>query len=634
MEKRAIEWVWEQADIPVLFLEPEEEGCRVSYQNAAARQLCPAEACILDMIPRQEREDLAAALRGGGRLPGPLFIHVGEAVYAAVLFQWGKQQACLLQEATAYYQNNQQALQEAVMASQAKTNFLSEMSHDIRTPMGAIIGLTEIALSQPEVPFRIRECLEKVKVASDHMMSLLNEVLDMSRIESGKIVIQPASVSVADLLHEILIVARPQADAGKLQFHLEMGAVEQERILADGVRLKQICLNLLSNAVKYTPAGGQVELFFSVLQDGCPKRVRMIVRVQDTGIGMSREFLRKLFTPFEREEKSTISKIQGTGLGMAITRNLVEQMGGSIQVTSEPNRGSCFMVEIPFEAAEEEDNAAIRALAEKRVLLLDDSSRQGERIRQMLKSLHMRADWARDADTAVCLINDADLAGTEYFAFLTVEKLSDVDIMLFLPEVRRRIGNRVPILMLSESDWSQTEYMFTRAGVDGFIPMPLFKSRLAAELCAYTTQGKGRQSWEPEAPKRDFSQKRLLLVEDNELNREIAQELLGESGLQIETAEDGRQAVEIFKQHALFYYDMILMDIQMPVMNGLEATRAIRGLQREDAARIPIIAMTANAFVEDIQSSLEAGMNAHISKPLDMEKVFSTMERFLKGAGR
>lgn len=630
MERR--DWMkdtWETMNMPVTVLPLEEESCQIIYQNPAAKKLCAPYASILEIMLPAEAETLLFAARGEKEIPAPLFCHIGEEVYSAVLFEQKGCQVCLLQEVSAYYKSNQRALDDAIMASQAKTSFLSEMSHDIRTPMGAIIGLTEIALSQENAPPKIRECLEKTKVASGHMMSLLNEVLDMSRIESGKIMIQPEETSVADLLHEILVVVKPQAQSANLTFHLEMNHVESEKIIADAVRLKQICLNLLSNAVKYTPAGGQIDFIFSILPEDTKGQVRLFAKVKDNGIGMSKEFLEKVFTPFEREESSTVNKIQGTGLGMAITQNLVNLMKGSIHVESKLGKGSCFSLSIPFEAVEEEEMLYVNSLSGKHVLLLDCNEKQSLTVKQMLESLHMSADIARNASEAVTLINDSVFSDSEYFAFLTAEKIPDVEMMTFLPEIRRRMGSSFPIIILSDNDFSQIEYMFTRAGADAFIPLPLFKNSLASGLYAYTKEGRQKQNKGDGKAAWDFSKKRILLVDDIEINREIALELLSDSGVTIETAENGKMAVDLFGQSAPFYYDMILMDIQMPVMNGLDAAREIRKLQREDAQIVPIIAMTANAFVEDVQNSLEAGMNAHISKPLDMEQVFSTMNIFL-----
>ena len=459
---------------------------------------------------------------------------------------------------------------------------------------------------------------------------MLNEVLDMSRIESGRIVLQEEASHVADLLHEILVVAKPQASGKHLDFQLEMGAVAGETLMLDAVRLKQVCLNLLSNAIKYTPEGGWVHLYFAVDPGSAPDKTLMTVRVQDNGIGMSREFLTRVFSPFEREERSAVNQIQGTGLGMAITKNLVELMGGGIHVESETGKGSCFTVAIPFTLVPEEQGV-YRSLQGRRVLLLDGDSHQAGLTVSMLRELGLEADWARDADALITYINDADLSGLEYYALLSVESIPDAEITLLLPDIRRRLGGGTPILLLTANDWSQIEYMFTRSGVDGFIPLPLFKSRLAAGLSSH---GEGTATG-PEAPLStfDLTGRRLLLAEDNELNREIAQELLSESGAVIECAVNGREAVDLFAASAPGYYDVILMDVQMPELNGLDATRQIRALGRPDALSIPIIAMTANAFVEDVKNSLDAGMDAHISKPLDMDRVFSTIETLLRGRG-
>lgn len=621
-EQRQFQSIWGKCDKPVIIFQQRDQVYHMEYRNDLALSVCPDGAPALDNI----KEALCAPQAEGTQL----FCHAGEKVYFLTIFQWEEYRVCLLNDVTVYYQDNKRALDEALMASRAKTSFLSEMSHDIRTPMGAIIGMTDIALMQEEIPGRVKECLSKIKTASGHMMSLLNEVLDMSRIESGKILLQPEPTDIADLLHEILIVARPQADAGKLHFGFEMGRMDQERIMVDGVRLKQICINLLSNAIKFTPADGHVNMYLNVEDTESPGQVRMTLRVQDTGMGMSPEFMKKLFTPFEREEKSTVNKIQGTGLGMAITRNLVELMGGTIQVESAPRAGTCFTLQIPFQVAENNLEVYQKALAGKRVLILTADAEQGCHIQTILRKLGMEGDLAANAMDVVSCLNEALLEDREYYAFLTVDRVQGMDLMQFLPDVRKRMGVDFPILMLSESDWGQVEYLYTRSGVDDFIPLPLFASRLCAALYAFSREGKLEKEQGDSAAQCDFGSKRLLLVEDNEINREIEQEILSMTGIQITMAEDGQQAVDRFRESAPFYYDMILMDIQMPVMNGLDATRAIRSMDREDAQVIPILAMTANAFVEDVKNSLDAGMNAHLPKPFDIEQVFSTMGMFLE----
>lgn len=622
IEQEQLQDLWGTCDKPVIIYCRENQGCHMVYRNDTALQICPDGIAELEIIS----EAMCAPPVGGT----PLFCHIGKQVYSLVIFPWDTYEVCMLHDMTTHYQDNKRAVDEAVMASRAKTSFLSEMSHDIRTPMGAIIGMTDIALMQKEIPGRVRECLSKIKTASGHMMSLLNEVLDMSRIESGKILLQPEPTDIADLLHEILIVARPQADAGKLCFRLEMGPVDQERIMVDSVRWKQIAINLLSNAIKFTPAEGHVNLYLDVVDMGQEGRVLMTLRVRDTGMGMGPEFMKKLFTPFEREEKSTTNKIQGTGLGMAITKNLVELMGGTIQVESAPGKGTCFTLKMSFDVAENTLDVYQRALMDRRVLVLAPKGEQGEQILMMLERLGMKVDLASDAMDVVSCLNDAVLEDVEYYAFLTVDKVPGTDVMQLMPDVRRRMGVQFPILLLSESDWSQIEYLYTRCGVDDFIPLPLFLSRLSAVLYAFTEEGKREKERENTGIQWNFGNRRLLLVEDNEINREIEQEILNLSGIQITIAEDGQQAVDIFRKSDPFTYDIILMDIQMPVMNGLDATRVIRGLDREDAQTVPIVAMTANAFVEDVKNSLDAGMNAHLPKPFDIEQVFSTMGMFLE----
>lgn len=538
----------------------------------------------------------------------------------------------LVKDVTGEYRRKMELVEEARSANKAKTSFLSEMSHDIRTPMNAIIGMTDIAMSQEDIPERVKYCLEKIQTTSDHMMSLLNEVLDISRIESGRIVIQKERLDMADIVHEILVVAMPQAEAKKITLRFHMGMMAQECVMADPVRLKQIFLNLLSNAIKYTEQG-TVDFSLSIEEESA-EYVRLKACIRDTGIGIAPDFLARIFEPFERECSAAVSKIQGTGLGMAITKQLVDMMNGYIRIESEQGRGSVVTLEIPMEPVPQDEEMFCRTLNGKRVLFLTEDAGQAGLVEGMLKRVGMEMDWAASGEEAVSFINECSWNDTEYFAFLTVEHVPDVEIMLFLPQIRGRMGDDFPMLMLVESDWSQTEYMLTRSGLSGFVPLPLFRSRLYQALYEYTEEGcrQNRQEKQP-VQDSDFSGRRLMLVEDNELNREIAMALLEDTHVEIVPAEDGQQAFKLFGESEPGYYDMILMDIQMPVMDGLEATRRIRALDRKDAQRVPIVAMTANAFAEDIQNSLNAGMNAHISKPMEMDRLLPCMQRFLGGAG-
>ncbi len=624
---------WNSAALPVIVLEKNGGVYVPFYQNDAAAALCPC-GFLTDCMP----DKLAQAILSGRNLSGQddasLFFHTETAVYYVVTFAWEDCRVCMLTDVSSYYKSHQKALNEAIMASQAKTSFLSEMSHDIRTPMGAIIGMTDIALMQEQIPPRVRECLNKIKVASGHLMSLLNEVLDMSRIESGRILIQEEDTDIADLLHEVLTVANPQAEAARLHFSVNLGRMAEERILADSVRLKQICLNLLSNAIKFTPEGGSVTMDLEITPADSRGRVHLKLQVKDTGIGMSPEFLQKVFVPFEREEKSTVNKIQGTGLGMAITKNLVDLMGGQITVASKVQEGTCFQVDIPFVPGQNDRDIYRNVLKGRHILLFDGDEAQSAGIIEMLRNVDLAVDWARNAEQTVDFINEMAFSDEEYFAMLTTERAEDVEMLLFLPQIRQRMGADFPIFLLSEHDWSQLEYVYTQAGVTSFIPLPLFSTRLCAGLYAYTREGQEEERQNSENQNQDFHGKRILLAEDNEINREIAMELLGMMNLQIDTVENGRLAVDRFRETSPDYYDMILMDIQMPVMNGLDAARAIRSLPCSDARDIPIVAMTANAFVEDVKNSMDAGMNAHIAKPLDMNQVYATLEMFLGKGNR
>ena len=534
------------------------------------------------------------------------------------------------QDITGEYRSKVELIQEARSASRAKTRFLAEMSHDIRTPMNAIVGMTDIALAEKEMSERVRHCLEKIHETSDYMMSLFSDVLDISRIESGRIMLCKKPVDIADIIHEILVVAAPQAQARNLNFRFHMGDMEQECVMADGARLKQVFLNLISNAIKYTDEGS-VDFFLSVESDR-GEHVRLKACVRDTGLGTAPESIENIFEAFEREQSAMISKRQGTGLGMAITKKLLDMMHGHIELESEQGKGTAVRLEIPLVAVAQDEDMYRSALCGRRVLFLTGDEKQARAVGSMLERIGMSMDWAATGEDAVDYINECSWNDTEYFALLTVEQVPELEIMLFLPQVRSRMGSDFPMLMLAESDWSQTEYMLTRSGLSGFVPLPLFRSKLYQALYEYT--GEGRQQTnraEVHESVFDFRGRRLLLVEDNELNREIAVALLESTNAEIVTAENGQEAVELFDRSEPAYYDLILMDIQMPVMNGLEATRTIRGLNRVDAGSIPIIAMTANAFAEDVQNSLDAGMNAHISKPMDRNRVCSCIQQFVGG---
>ncbi len=644
-----IDEIWGKVSSPV-FIFQKGDAARQIYANQRAAWIQKkygsgqgdtgdggegAVCSFLELLRVDEVEEVRRGILEGSTAAAPLFCHLGREIYSAVLTDWEGYCVCMLQDVSRYYQDTQKALEDAQLANQAKTNFLSAISHDIRTPMNAIVGMTGIALMQKEMPIKIKDCLDKIQIASGHMMSLLNDVLDMSRIESGKMLLMKTDVDMADMLHKILIVVKPQAASKKLNFSVELGKMDEERLFVDDVRICQICDNLLSNAIKFTPEGGSVSLFFEVERNAGEKEglqdqdLTLRIRVKDSGIGMAPDFLPRIFQPFERERSMTVSRIQGTGLGMAITQSLVRMMEGTISVESEVGRGSCFEIELPIRAAQKDLNTYHEVLRGKRILIFTDDRALGRTLSEMLENLGMKADWAMGAMEAVDAINRADFSDQEYFAFLTAAKVADVEMVEFLPQIRSRMGSGFPILMLSEEDWSETEYFLTKAGVDAFIPLPLFLSRLSAGLYAFTEECRRENRQKDTLSKYDFSACRILLVEDNELNREIAQEILGVTRASVETAENGEKAVEQFERSQLFYYDMILMDIQMPVMNGLDATRKIRSLDRPDASSVPIIAMTANAFLEDVHDSLEAGMNAHLSKPLDMEQVYDCLKQFL-----
>ena len=517
------------------------------------------------------------------------------------------------------------ALKAAEAANEAKSNFLSNMSHDIRTPMNAIVGMTSIGLSHIDEKARVQDCLQKIQSASTHLMSLVNDVLDMSRIDSGRITLSDEEFSLADMLHDISIIIRPQAAQKNQNLQIEIGRIYEENLCGDPLRLRQILVNIIGNAVKYTQEEGNIQVSISEHlenTDALEKKKSDIVwldfQCKDNGLGMSQEFLARIFVPFERVSNTTISKIEGTGLGMAIVKNILDRMGGQIKIESEEGRGSCFDVSIPMRVSPQ--NTKILDLPEEQTILIvesqDDRARQIAGFLQEGNFIPIRMENGLDA---VTWLTEAQYEEHMPCAMILGQELADIPVLEMAAHIRQLAGQDFPIILVSEGDWAQIEYRAVRAGINAFVPCPLFKSRLFATLSDLIGHVKKDQDSHTNCI--DYSNYRVLLVEDNELNREIAIELLSLIGVQVEEAENGARAVEIFEASPEGYFDLIFMDVQMPVMNGYEATKKIRQMSRQDAKDIWIVAMTANAFVEDIRMSKDAGMNEHLSKPVDVERL-------------
>ena len=517
-----------------------------------------------------------------------------------------------------------EALAAAEEASQAKSRFLSNMSHDIRTPMNAIMGMTSIGLSHIDEKSRVQDCLDKIKTASSHLMSLVNDVLDMSRIDSGRMTLNEERFSLADLVHDLAVIVRPQAMQKKQTLRFEIGEIVEEELVGDPLRLRQVLVNIIGNAVKYTQEGGQILVHFS--QRPQPDGMAALDFVcEDNGIGMSAEFLERIFLPFERVQSRTVNKIEGTGLGMAIVKNLVDSMGGEIHVESQEGVGSRFAVTLPLPTAPGEPAPLPEGAS---VLVAESREDRAALMINCLRERGLQPVRLTSGLKTVSRLTHAQVENRLPCALLLGLELEDMPVLNVASHVRQLAGRDFPILLVSEVDWAQIEYRATRAGVSAFVPCPLFPSRLIETLSRLTC-GEPEASGGAGNREGDYSGCRVLLVEDNELNLEIASELLGMTGVQVDTAENGKEAVERFMESPVGSYDIIFMDIQMPVMNGYEAARAIRGMDRSDAKTVWMVAMTANAFVEDMRLSKEAGMNEHVSKPVDMQRLQDILRRRL-----
>ena len=521
------------------------------------------------------------------------------------------------------------AFKTAQIANEAKTNFLSSMSHDIRTPMNAIIGMSVIAQANLDSPEKTQDCLTKINTASRHLLNLINEVLDMSKIESGKIDLSSEEVSLPKLIEDVMDVFRPLVGEKHQTLQVNANRVRHEKVVTDGGRLQQVLVNLLSNAIKYTPEGGTIGLRIQETPSFAKGKGQYSFVVTDSGIGMHEDFIPHLFEPFTRADDASIHNIQGTGLGMAITQNIVRMMNGTIEVKSTPGKGSQFIVAVTFDLCgePETDDAELAGLP---VLVVDDDQILCESVSEILNDLGMQCSWVLSGREAVDRVAAAHEAAADFFAVILDWIMPDIDGLETLKRIRKKVGIDMPIIIVSAYDFSEIEDKFRLAGADAFITKPLFKSKMVHTFHKFCRIDRSdARSALRERSDAALDGKKLLLAEDNELNREIAVELLETHGLLIDTAENGSIAVNKFEASAPGEYAGILMDIQMPVMDGYKATKMIRSLEREDAHTIPILALTANAFASDIGKAHSAGMNDHIAKPIDIEILMEILRRWI-----
>ena len=563
---------------------------------------------------------------------GARFLTASAAVCAVILltliamflryFTMNRAQVKELEQAR---QEAEEARQEAEIASKSKSEFLSNMSHDIRTPMNAIVGMTAIATAHMDDPVQVQNCLRKITMSSRHLLGLINDVLDMSKIESGKMTLNEELVSLRDVMESMVNIVQPQVKAKHQKFNISIFNILSENVHCDSVRLNQVLLNLLSNAIKFTPENGSIDV--SLHEEPSPRGeeyVRILIQVKDTGIGMSEEFRQHIFESFAREDNKRIHRTEGTGLGMAITKYIVDAMKGEITVESQQGAGTEFKVVLDLMKAEERVEDMV--LPDWVMLVVDDDQQLCESTVDSLRSIGIRAEWVLDGEDAVKMATRHHKQHNDYHVILLDWKLPDMDGIQTARELRRQLGNDVPILLMSAYDWTEIEDEARAAGISGFLMKPLFRSTLFYGLKPYM----GAEDDKPaaEEDKLTFSNKRILVAEDNELNWEIANELLRDLGLELDWAENGEVCTDLFQSSEPGCYDAILMDIRMPIMDGYEATDAIRAMDRPDAG-LPIIAMTADAYSDDIQKCLSHGMNAHVAKPIDIDEVARILKRYL-----
>ncbi|MDE7219519.1 MAG: response regulator [Oscillospiraceae bacterium] len=523
----------------------------------------------------------------------------------------------------------EQAFRIAEEANRAKSSFLSNMSHDIRTPMNAIVGFSALLARDAEDPEKVREYTRKITASSQHLLGLINDILDISKIEAGKTTLNLSNENMVELIENIDSIIRPQMKAKGHVFQVYSRALKHEQVVMDKLRLNQILLNLLSNAVKYTPEGGHITLTVQELPQFAKQLAHFRFIVADNGYGMSEEYQQRIFQAFTREEDSVTNKIQGTGLGMAITKNLLDLMGGKIRVESEKGKGSTFTVDLELPISEQSiDQDFWKKNGITRLLAVDDEEVVCQNIQMAMEGTGVQVDCALDGKTAIELVKQAGAEGRPFRIILLDWKMPGMDGVETARRLRREIPAEAPILVLTSYDWAEIEEAAKEAGVDAFLPKPFFLTSFRQRVDGILHCGPGPAAESP-AERSILHGMRILVAEDNEINAEILGELLDMAGAACDICENGRLVVEAFQRSAPGQYQMVLMDVQMPVMNGYEATRAIRDLDHPLARKIPIIAMTANAFAEDIRDALEAGMNAHVAKPIDMAVLEQTVAAVL-----
>ena len=531
-------------------------------------------------------------------------------------------------------QKQQDALRSALAAAEhankAKTVFLNSMSHDIRTPMNAILGFTALATTHLDNAELVKDYLQKISVSGQHLLSLINDVLDMSRIESGTIKLDNAPVHLPDVLHDLRTIIQGNISAKQLDLYVDTQDIQHEDIITDKLRLNQILLNIVGNAVKFTPAGGTINI--RVTEKPCPRSgcTTYVFSVKDNGIGMSQEFQQHVFDSFAREQTVTRSGIQGTGLGMAITKNIVDMMGGTITLKSEQGKGSEFTVTLDCKISKTQTKSQpIPELRGARALVVDDDAQTCMSVSKMLRQIEMTADWTTSGKEAILRAQEAHEQGRDFKAYIIDWLMPDMNGIETVRRIRKVIEPGTPIIILTAYDWSDIEQEAREAGVTAFVGKPLFMSELRAVLTHTQTEPQPMQMPQHAG----YAGKKVLLVEDNALNREIATAILEQAGLQVDSVEDGTDAVARMNTAAEDQYDLILMDVQMPRMDGYTATRKIRAMENPRKANIPIVAMTANAFDEDRKKAFAAGMNAHVAKPIDMAVLSHTLDEIFAKQG-